>query len=74
MPTRSLLAILATLLLITIGNVVFAQSEPVSAAAEDPRLLPYMEPGQRGDIGGMPHSKPDSYRNLSYCWATHWAV
>jgi pimeloyl-ACP methyl ester carboxylesterase len=36
-------------LLLSIGEVVRAQAP---AMAEDPRMLPYIEPGQRVDIGG----------------------
>ena len=49
MPCYALRAILATLLL-SIGDVVLAQSAP--AMAEDQRLLPYVKPGQLVDIGG----------------------
>ncbi len=55
MPTlalRAFLAALAAALLLSIGDVVFAQSKPVAATAEDQRLLPYVEPGQLVDIGG----------------------
>jgi pimeloyl-ACP methyl ester carboxylesterase len=46
-------AVLAAALLLSIDGVAVAQSEPASAApAEDPRLLHYLEPGQRVDIGG----------------------
>src|SRR5215469_6192674 len=44
-------AIVGALLLST-GNVVLAQPEPAPAVAEDQRLLPYILPGQRVDIGG----------------------
>jgi hypothetical protein len=52
MPTLVLRAILTAALLLSIGGVVLAQSEPAPATAEDPRLLPYLEPGQLVDIGG----------------------
>ena len=45
------LALVATLLL-SIGDVVLAQSQLAPAMAEDQRLLPYVEPGQLVDIGG----------------------
>lgn len=48
---RAILAAVAAAWLFPV-DVVLAQSEPVAAAAEDPRLLPYLEPGQRVDIGG----------------------
>jgi pimeloyl-ACP methyl ester carboxylesterase len=38
--------------LLSIGGVVPAQPEPAPATAEDPRLLPYVQPGQLIDIGG----------------------
>src|SRR5215471_8153286 len=52
-PTSTLapLAIVGALLL-SIGNVALAQSEPAPAVAEDQRLLPYIQPGQLVDIGG----------------------
>ncbi len=49
---RALLAALATALLLSIDGVVLAQPEPPPGMAEDQRLLPYVEPGQRVDIGG----------------------
>jgi pimeloyl-ACP methyl ester carboxylesterase len=49
---RAIVAALAAALLLSIGGVVLAQSEPASATEEDPRLLPYLEPGQLVDIGG----------------------
>lgn len=49
---RAILTALAAALLVCIGNVVFAQSEPAPGTAEDPRLLPYVAPGQLVDIGG----------------------
>jgi pimeloyl-ACP methyl ester carboxylesterase len=55
MPTLALRAVLAALtgaLLLSIGDVVLAQSKPAPATAEDQRLLPYVEPGQLVDIGG----------------------
>ncbi len=55
MPTLALRAILTALtaaLLLSIGDVVVAQPEPSPGTAEDPRLLPYVEPGQLVDIGG----------------------
>jgi len=53
MPNLALPTILSTLLL-SIGNVVLAQSAPeaAQAVAEDERLLPYVKPGQLVDIGG----------------------
>jgi pimeloyl-ACP methyl ester carboxylesterase len=54
MPTlalRAALAVLVARLLLSIG-VVFAQSDPAPAKAEDQRLLPYVSPGQLVDIGG----------------------
>jgi pimeloyl-ACP methyl ester carboxylesterase len=49
---RAPLAALAAALLLSVDAVVLAQSEPAPATAEDSRLLPYDEPGQRVDIGG----------------------
>ena len=51
MPTLALRAIVAALLL-TIGGTALAQPTPVPAVAEDQRMLPYVEPGQRVDVGG----------------------
>lgn len=55
MPTLARRAILVALaaanLSLSVGNVAHAQSEPVSALAEDQRFLPYIEPGQLVDIG-----------------------
>jgi len=54
-PTLSLcrtLAALAAVQLLSVADVVLAQSEPARAMAEDQRLLPYVEPGQLVDIGG----------------------
>ena len=55
MPTlalRAILTALAAALLLCNDGIVFAQSEPAPAAAEDQRMLPYVEPGQLVDIGG----------------------
>jgi len=55
MPTvvpRAIGAALVGALFLSIGNVVLGQSESAPAMAEDGRLLPYSEPGQRVDIGG----------------------
>ena len=52
MPTFAPRAILAVALVLFIGDVVLAQVKPASAVAEDPRILPYVEPGQLVDIGG----------------------
>jgi pimeloyl-ACP methyl ester carboxylesterase len=49
---RALRTVLATALLLSIGNVVLAQSNSAPAIAEDQRILPYVKPGQRVDIGG----------------------
>jgi pimeloyl-ACP methyl ester carboxylesterase len=51
MRTFARRAALAALLL-SIGGVVPARSEPAPAAAEDQRLLPYVQPGQLVDVGG----------------------
>jgi pimeloyl-ACP methyl ester carboxylesterase len=51
MPTFALRVILPALLL-SIGDVVLAQSTPAPSMAEDQRMLPYVEPGQLVDIGG----------------------
>jgi pimeloyl-ACP methyl ester carboxylesterase len=51
MPPLARLALTAALLL-PIGDVVLAQSQQARAITEDPRLLPYLEPGQLVDIGG----------------------
>jgi pimeloyl-ACP methyl ester carboxylesterase len=55
MPTvvpRAIRVALAVALFLSMSNVVVAQSEPAAAMAEDQRLLPYSEPGERVDIGG----------------------
>jgi pimeloyl-ACP methyl ester carboxylesterase len=49
---RLLIPTLATTLLLSISGVVLAQPEPVQAVVEDTSMLPYVEPGQRVDIGG----------------------
>lgn len=49
---RAILAALAAALLLSIDDVVLAESEPAPATAEDQRLLPYVEPGTLVDIGG----------------------
>jgi pimeloyl-ACP methyl ester carboxylesterase len=54
MPTlafRAFAALAATTLLST-GDVVAAEPNSTPTAAEDVRFLPYVEPGQRIDIGG----------------------
>lgn len=51
MPRYALHGILAGLLL-SIGGIVPAQPSPAPSMAEDQRMLPYVEPGQRVDIGG----------------------
>ena len=45
-------AALAAALLLSIGDVALAEPTPTPALTEDQRLLPYVEPGQRVDIGG----------------------
>ena len=52
MPAVALRSILAAVLLLSIGDVVFAQSKPAQATREDQRLLPYVEPCQLVNIGG----------------------
>jgi pimeloyl-ACP methyl ester carboxylesterase len=49
-PT-GLRAILAALLL-SVGDLLLAQPKPAAATTEDPRILPYAQPGQLVDIGG----------------------
>jgi pimeloyl-ACP methyl ester carboxylesterase len=51
MPTFARRAVLAALLL-CIGHVVLAQQERAAPVAEDQRMLPYLLPDQRVDIGG----------------------
>ena len=46
------LTVVAAALLFFIDDVVLAQPKPAPETAEDPRLLPYVEPGQLVDIGG----------------------
>ena len=55
MPTlalRATLTVLATALLLSMGDVVLAQSTAVPDIAEDQRILSYVEPAQLVDIGG----------------------
>ena len=54
MPTLTVrtIAALAAATLLAIDDFVLAQPYPAPATAEDERLLPYVEPGQRVDIGG----------------------
>ena len=54
MATRTLRAIaaLAAATMLAIDDVTLAQPNPAPTTAEDERLLPYVEPGQRVDIGG----------------------
>ncbi|PYY20780.1 MAG: alpha/beta hydrolase [Acidobacteria bacterium] len=55
MPTsarRVAHAVLATVLMFSIGDVVLAQPAPAPTMADDQRLLPYIKPGQLIDIGG----------------------
>ena len=49
---RATLTVLATLMLVSIGDVVLAQSTAAADIAEDQRILPYVKPGQLVDIGG----------------------
>jgi len=49
---RALPAVLITTCLLAGSAAVFAQPDPVPSAGEDQRLMPYVEPGQRVDIGG----------------------
>jgi pimeloyl-ACP methyl ester carboxylesterase len=49
---RVILAALAATLLLSIGDVVLAESTPAPATAADQRMLPYVEPGQLVNIGG----------------------
>src|SRR5215467_11650952 len=55
---RAMLAALAAAVLLSIGNVVLAKQEPAPPVAEDQRMLPYAQPGQRIDIGGRPSQRP----------------
>ena len=48
----TLTALAAAALLFFIGDHALAQPKPAPETAEDQRLLPYVEPGQRVDIGG----------------------
>src|SRR5882672_3753289 len=50
-PTFALRSILAALLL-SISDIVLAESAAAPGTAEDQRMLPYVEPGQLVDIGG----------------------
>ncbi len=43
---------LSAALLLSVGDVVLALSQPEAATAEDQRMLPYVEAGQLIDIGG----------------------
>jgi pimeloyl-ACP methyl ester carboxylesterase len=54
MPILTIRAIaaLAAATLLSIDDVVLAQPKPAPTTAEDKRLLPYVEPGQRVDVGG----------------------
>src|ERR1700751_4982221 len=54
MPALTLrgFAALAAATLLSMDDVVLAQPNSTPIAAEDPRFLPYVEPGQRVDIGG----------------------
>ena len=52
MPTLTPRATLAAVMLLSMGNVVLTQPDPVSTTVEDQRMLPYIEPGQLVDIGG----------------------
>ena len=49
---RATLTAMSAALLLSIGDVVLAQPESAPAMAEDPGMLPYVEPGQLVDIGG----------------------
>ena len=44
--------VLVAALLLSLGDIVFAQSGPAPTTVEDHRILPYAEPGQLVDIGG----------------------
>ena len=52
MRNFALRTVLAAALLSSIDHVALAQPNPAPARAEDQRLLPYVKPGQRVDIGG----------------------
>ena len=49
---RATVTVLSATLLHSVGDVVLARSQLEPATAEDQRILPYVEPGQRVDIGG----------------------
>jgi pimeloyl-ACP methyl ester carboxylesterase len=50
--TSCAIAALAAATLLSIDDIVLAQLKSAPTTAEDKRLLPYVEPGQRVDIGG----------------------
>lgn len=73
MPTFALRAILAALLL-PIGGIVIAQSDPSPTIAEDQRLLPYVQPGQTTSRPTSPtrsgFSTPTSGAQALNSWAS----
>ena len=49
---RATVIALSAALLLSVGDVVLARSDPASKTAEDERSLPYTQAGQLIDVGG----------------------